>query len=317
MLEPCFFYIETGNMTRGVEILAEIGRLTKNAGLTAAAGYQANGQIMPDVRRNIHRAMSDAMPERFRFLWNRYYPVMKKVGGGDFTMGCDPTEMRTDCNPGNPESSKRRAVVGAFQIAESETTVWQYNLFKTAAQEQFTGRNLLGDRPCGYVPWKDALRYANWLSLRHNLSPAYSSGAGAAAVWDPNAPGYRLPTEAEWELAARGGMAGLKDNFRFSGSDTLKPVGWFKDNAAPSGIPAPKAVKTKQPNRLGLYDMSGNLSEWCWDTIPAKRVNMKNDRVLKGGSFKDWESKCMVFNRGQYGESAPPNEEIGFRVVRR
>lgn len=317
MLEPCFFYVETGNITRGMEILDEIGRLTRNAGLAATARYQANGQNMPAVRRNIHRAMSDAMPERFRFLWNRYYPVMKKVGGGDFTMGCDPTVIGTDFNPENPESSKRRAVVDAFQIAESETTVWQYNLFKTAAQEQFTGRNLLGDRPCGYVPWKDALRYANWLSLQHNLSPAYSSGVGEAAVWNQSAPGYRLPTEAEWELAARGGIPGIKDTFKFSGSNALHRVGWFAKNAAPSGIPAPKAVKTKQPNRLGLYDMSGNLSEWCWDTIPARRVNMKNDRVLKGGSFKDWESKCMVFNRGQYGESAPPNEEIGFRVVRR
>lgn len=315
LVELCFFYIETGNYNKSIEILVEIGRLNKKPGIERAVRQLLRQGRRVEARSTAHEIMKGIMPDQFRFLWKRYYPVMLPVTGGRYTMGCDPMQ-RQNCHTLDGESSEREVMVSDFKIAESETTVWQFNLFKTAINEPLVAKEILGDRPCGYIPWKDALRYANWLSLQHNLSPAYSSGVGEAAVWNQSAPGYRLPTEAEWELAARGGIPGIKDTFKFSGSNALHRVGWFEKNAASSGIPAPKAVKTKQPNRLGLYDMSGNLREWCWDTIPAKRVNMKSDRVCKGGSFKDMERNCMVFNRDQYGESGPPNEAVGFRVAR-
>ncbi|MCC6281139.1 MAG: SUMF1/EgtB/PvdO family nonheme iron enzyme [Saprospiraceae bacterium] len=323
MIELCFFYIETGNYNKGIEILVEIGRLNKKPEVERAAQQLLQRERKVKLRSAAHEIMKAVMPDQFRFLWKRYYPVMLPVAGGRYTMGCDPMKER-DCHTPDGESSEHEVRVADFKMAESETTIWQFNLFKTATNEPLAVKEkTLGDHPCGYVSLVEAALYADWVSRQNNLVPAYSwlrfetlrGETDSVPEWKNTKTGYRLPTEAEWELAARGGIAGLKDNFRFSGSKTLDSVGWNKDNTAPSGIPSPKAVKTRQPNRLGLYDMSGNLSEWCWDMLPNRRTNMKNDRVCKGGSFRDLERKCVVFNRDQYNESAPPNEAIGFRVV--
>jgi len=316
MLEPCFFFIETGNKMEGLKILAGIGKLIQNLEMKQVAENLLINPQRSDLRQVVHQIMKKTMPERFKFIWARYYPVMKKVDGGAFIMGCDPNEDN-DCNSQEAESSKLKVVVETFAMAQSETTVWQYNLFKTAIKKSFIGRNLQGNYPCGYLTWKEATLYANWLSYQHGFSPAYEWSVSDAPNWEQDASGYRLPTEAEWELAARGGGEGVKDNFKFSGGDSLDLVGWFKNNTAKSSIPSSQGIKTKKPNRLGLYDMSGNLSEWCWDISFNKRINMQNDRVLKGGNFNSLERDCAVFNRDAYRFDAAPKEIVGFRLVRR
>ncbi|MDR1972860.1 MAG: formylglycine-generating enzyme family protein [Treponema sp.] len=162
------------------------------------------------------------------------------------------------------------------------------------------------------------IEYCNKRSLREGLIPAYR-GSGNSVSCDLNASGYRLPTEAEWEYAAKGGDKGYL-TFSYAGSNNADSVGWYWDNSGERTHP----VGTKQANSLGLYDMSGNVWEWCWDWYGSYSSAPQSDpagaasgsyRVLRGGSW---------FYRAQYLRSAnrngmtPSNRDfdIGFRLVR-
>ncbi|NJN77066.1 MAG: formylglycine-generating enzyme family protein [Saprospiraceae bacterium] len=140
---------------------------------------------------------------------------------------------------------------------------------------------------------------------------------------------YRLPTEAEWEFAAKGG---LNSKFEYSGSDNLSSVGWYKDNAKGT-----YAVGTRQSNSLGVYDMSGNVWEWCNDwyegdyllNLPsrpqkgeiAQRINPTGPldvkiklKVRRGGAFDENADKCTVDFRA-YAPLSRKSDNYGFRVV--
>lgn len=115
--------------------------------------------------------------------------------------------------------------------------------------------------------------------------------------------GYRLPTQAEWEYAAKGGPA--NDGYTYSGGNNVNSVAWYDGNSGRKT----HEVKTKAPNSAGIYDMSGNVSELCWDVSSSKRVNC-------GGAWGNSASDCVVSGRG---ERYPyiRNYSIGFRVVRK
>ena len=115
-----------------------------------------------------------------------------------------------------------------------------------------------GNRPVSGVEWYDAVEYCNWLSEEEGLSPCYS-GKGKLLECNFSANGYRLLTEAEWEYAARGGH--ISQGFIFAGSNNSDDVASYGGN---SGKKAHDVGK-KEPNELGLHDMSGNRFEWCWD----------------------------------------------------
>jgi len=150
-----------------------------------------------------------------------------------------------------------------------------------------------GRRPVINVSWWDALAYCNWLSEKEKLPKAYDDEGNlldkdGRITTDPSKVlGYRLPTEAEWEYAARGGKK--SKGYKYSGSDNADDVAWYASNSKSMT----QEVGTKLPNELGLYDMSGNVWEWCSDWYGSyygfEQTNpySKNGSgyVLRGGSW--------------------------------
>lgn len=151
-------------------------------------------------------------------------------------------------------------ITSAFYIAKYAVVFDDYDAYCAATQKaEPTGSGVeRGNRPAHSITWPEALDYCNWLSEQEGFTPCYT-GKGRVTACDFSATGYRLPTEAEWEYAARGGH--LSRGYKFAGSDNPDEVAWYDVNSGRKVHP----VGEKQPNELGLYDMSGNMCEWCWD----------------------------------------------------
>ena len=174
------------------------------------------------------------------------------------------------------------------------------------------------DCPVMEVTWYGAAEYANWLSAESGLTKVYTiNGASVTANWSAN--GYRLPTEAEWEYAARGGNA--SKGYFYAGSDNAGEVGWYSSNSGRSTHP----VGGKAPNELGLYDMSGNVYEWCWDWKGSYSSGSQSNprgpasgsgRGRRGGSWVNSARNLRSASRSSFGPGDSDNG-LGFRLVRR
>jgi len=180
-----------------------------------------------------------------------------------------------------------------------------------------------GRRPVENVSWWDALEFCNKLSEKHGLKPVYDLSQkeeGILRIYQSNGKieypnvadfrkteGFRLPTEVEWEWFARGGEIAMQDgtfNYKYSGSKNVYKVAWNGNNSEKRT----HDVGMKKPNQLGLYDCSGNIWEWCYDTsgdgyIPEKTPYRYEESVsgnrIKGGSFRSDIEYCSVFNCGR------------------
>ena len=241
-------------------------------------------------------------------------PGMVWVPGGSFQMGSAGGE--------SDEQPVHTVTLSGFYIGKYEVTQAQYSAAMGTNPSYLAGNNL----PVEMVSWFDAVVFCNRLSEMESLSPAYTvSGSGdtRTVTWNQSANGYRLPTEAEWEYAARGGN-GSPGNYIYAGSNTANDVAWYADNSGST----PHAVGTKAANGLGIYDMSGNVWEWCWDWYGSYPSGSQTDpagaasgsaRVARGGCWHDYVGSV----RSTYRDINSPNPPSfrhrvhGFRLVRR
>ncbi|MFP8944156.1 formylglycine-generating enzyme family protein [Streptomyces fenghuangensis] len=171
-----------------------------------------------------------------------------------------------------------------------------------------------GRLPVEGVSWLDAVRFCNALSLREGMAPAYrlppdgsggdggDGGDGTGVEWDERADGYRLPTEAEWEYACRAGTAGPRYG-------PLDEIAWHRGNSGERV----HTVGGKRPNDWGLYDMLGNVWEWCWDLYDPEAYGPY--RVLRGGGWFDepWSCRASVRRRSH---PTLRIDDVGFRLAR-
>lgn len=190
--------------------------------------------------------------------------------------------------PGGEENPSHRVSVDSFYIAPFEVTVSTWREFtddQTDLAFKWSGESVLGVRleqvfsedtiPISHVTWFEAIRFCNWLSRQHGLRPAYeiagevvvtsrSEVARPTVTWIRDANGFRLPTEAEWEFAARGGH--LSTPTLYAGSDDIDSVAWYAENSGGE----PHAIGRKMANELEAFDMTGNVGEWCWDHFDSR-----------------------------------------------
>jgi len=205
-----------------------------------------------------------------------------------------------------------------FYISRFELTQGDWNRYMTPAAVSKEGNDL----PVDNVSWMNVIIYCNGRSKAEALDPAYIidySGNTPKVSCNFAANGWRLPTEAEWEMAAKAGAL-----FEYSGSDNPDEVAWYRDNSA-ARI---RAGGGKKANANGLYDMTGNVAEWCWDWYDAnytrtiqKFINPTGpdsgtQRVIRGGSVMNGEGRNLNI---LYREKGSPNrgvQYVGFRLVR-
>jgi formylglycine-generating enzyme required for sulfatase activity len=291
----------------------------------------------------------------------RYYPELSSIPLGKdglFEMGSPSEEWGHE-----PDETLHQVRVSPYQIAVTPTTFYQFALYSEAIGQGLVSRTpywgRFGDNPVVNVNWYEAIEYANWLNERKELvTPVYqihkfkfsdrNNQVGLDNLkwkvdWDNKmAKGFRLPTEAEWELAARAGVNANKT--LFAGSDTLNKVGWYWENSGDKPLygdwDATRILENngrthpvkqqKKDNGIGIYDMSGNVWEWCWDwyhldyyelcrregvvEFPIGAINSTKGRVVRGGCWNDESVHCRVAAR-DYCDSDYRSYSVGFRLV--
>ena len=194
--------------------------------------------------------------------------------------------------------------------------------------------------PVDTVSWWDTLEYCNKLSKKYNLEPVYDLSQREEGILRINqlggnseypnmadfrkTEGFRLPTALEWEWFARGGEIAIQDgtfDYKYSGSNNIDEVGWYKDNSGNK----PHDIGVKKPNQLGIYDCTGNLREWCYDTSSSGYISEKlayiydtsvRDRKLRGGAWNCYDNWCFINDDSDSTDGKYGDGNIGFRIVR-
>ena len=220
-----------------------------------------------------------------------YEPEMVLVRGGTFTMGCT-SEQGYDCREN--EKPAHQVTVSDFQIGRYEVTQAQWQAVMGSNPSAYKGDSL----SIAAISWDDVQEFIERLNTRTGKK-------------------YRLPTEAEWEYAARGGNR--SKGYKYSGSNNPLDVGWYYDNSGRKPLP----VGTKPPNELGLYDMSGNVHEWCSDWYGPYSSNAQTDpqgpssgaeRVYRGGGWENAAGLVRVSSRNSDKPGGRGNL-LGFRLA--
>ena len=256
---------------------------------------------LSDVTTVINHILSPSAPaiDNKTFTVNGVSFDMIAVEGGSFSMGAT-SEQVADAN--NNEYPAHPVTLSSFYIGKTEVTqaLWE------AVMGSNPSYNKGAELPVEQVSWDDCQTFISKLNQLTGQT-------------------FSLPTEAQWEFAARGGN--LSQGYKFSGSDTLTQVGWYSDNVEGDNDPyfgRPHPVGTKQANELGIYDMSGNVSEWCSDifsdTYYSKSVYWNptgptegDARVVRDGSYWNFENYCRVSRRSG-GTPSNSTSILGLRL---
>jgi formylglycine-generating enzyme required for sulfatase activity len=255
-------------------------------------------------------AQQDAAPEGF-----------VRIESGTFTMGSPVNEPERRDN-----EIQHQVTVGSFYMGKYEVTQKEYQEIMGINPSNFKGDNL----PVERVSWYDAIEYCNRRSQKEGLTPVYtinktqgdpnnrnsSDSVEWIVIWNKSANGYRLPTEAEWEYACRAGTTSAYN----TGADISDDTGWYNGNSKGKTHP----VGQKPANAWGLFDMHGNVWEWCWDWKGISTSGARTDpvgavsgayRVMRGGS---WFYPAFFARSAHRGDGSPNDRSrsFGFRLVR-
>jgi len=252
------------------------------------------------------------------------------VKGGTFQMGS---------NDGNIDEKPVHTVtvsdfsIGKYQVTQKEYEEIMGNNPSCYQAEKVVKSGMLGigrktekltisKNPVESVSWYDAVEFCNKKSRAEGLTLCYT-GSGKSTKCNFSANGYRLPTEAEWEYAARGGVKTQNSaSYKYSGSNNIDVVAWYLDNASKKT----HSVGGKKANELGIYDMTGNVWEWCndwYDTSYYKNSPKNNPqgassgsyRVRRGDSWHNYAQYCRVAYRN-YRSPGSSDHNLGFRLLR-
>lgn len=213
------------------------------------------------------------------------------VQGGTFMMGCD-VERDSECN--DWETPSHQVTLSSYYIAETEVTrvLWK------AVIGRYPGKSADDDCPAAFISWGECQYFIRILNEMTGKT-------------------FRMPSEAEWEYAARGGNK--SKGYKYAGSDDLEEVAWYDMNSSYKTHP----IKSKKPNELGLYDMSGNVWEWCSDCYGYYGTESQTDpagptdgplRVFRGGSWYYNANFCRVSSRLS-GQTVARFDDVGLRLV--
>lgn len=238
------------------------------------------------------------------------YQGFVRISGGVYKIGSPKNEYGFN-SKGNDEQI-RNVKVNDFYIAQYEVTQKQYEEIMGKHSSSFSG----DDYPVDNVTWYEAIDFCNRLSEREGLQLVYTIFKNTQdpdnynifdenrylIEWNINANGYRLPTSSEWEIACRAGGRTAYNTGKTIKLDQANFGGSFSDNNTHI-----MPVGCFKPNSWGLYDMHGNVDEWCWDMLN----NM--GRVVRGGS---WYDESYNLRSGRVAINTPTGKSIGFRLAR-
>ena len=255
----------------------------------------------------------------------------KEVHHADFVFVQGGAFINSTSNLFNKNVSMEDFYIGKYEVTQKS---WQEIMGSNPST--FKGDNL----PVETVSWYECIEYCNKRSLKERLNPYYNIDKNTV---DPNnrsefdsvkwtvtinadANGYRLPSELEWEYAAGGGQ--MSKNYIFSGGNSINDVAWYWQNSGDTILTASwtwslleknrcksKPVGLKKPNELGLYDMSGNVREWCMDWYEDSETPPGIVRSQRGGGWMGTDHRCESSNRHSF-EASGKGPDQGFRLCR-